>query len=292
MANLTESASWESGIYRIELTDPVVGGEDGIDNVQAKQLGNRTLFLKQQMEALQTTVSAYDPSMQAGMFAGLRLGLDLAGLAMREHEQTRLTRFQEIQVTIKNRGVKSGVAVTKSATATRNLSVSDGIVFLAGRQYVVNNQVNTANVPSNTGSAAGVSIIYMFLAQGVIDVAATALGEEIPDGAIELARAIVPAGNTEANDPYLANVTITDSARREPGWPTVQKAAGTVAVSLNRTLPDAAYVVDIDVASFVGGASQLGQVFATDKLANGFKLMTSGTADTIIARLLVQHPAL
>lgn len=46
MANLKETAQWEDGIYRIEQTDPVVGGEDGIDNIQAKQLGNRTLYLK------------------------------------------------------------------------------------------------------------------------------------------------------------------------------------------------------------------------------------------------------
>ncbi len=47
MANLTETASWEPSIYRIETTDPVIGGEDGISNVQAKLLGNRTLYLKQ-----------------------------------------------------------------------------------------------------------------------------------------------------------------------------------------------------------------------------------------------------
>lgn len=46
MANLTETASWEPNIYRIETTDPVIGGEDGISNVQAKLLGNRTLYLK------------------------------------------------------------------------------------------------------------------------------------------------------------------------------------------------------------------------------------------------------
>lgn len=50
MANLKETAQWEDGIYRIEQTDPVVGGEDGIDNIQAKQLGNRTLYLKKKLE--------------------------------------------------------------------------------------------------------------------------------------------------------------------------------------------------------------------------------------------------
>jgi hypothetical protein len=52
MANLQETSQWETGIYRIELQDPVVGGEDGIDNIQAKQLGNRTLWLKEQLSSL------------------------------------------------------------------------------------------------------------------------------------------------------------------------------------------------------------------------------------------------
>ena len=46
MANLAESAAWESGIYQIETTDDVLGGADGISNLQAKQLANRTLYLK------------------------------------------------------------------------------------------------------------------------------------------------------------------------------------------------------------------------------------------------------
>jgi hypothetical protein len=47
MANLTEAASWESGIYQIEETDLVKGGASGTSNVQPKQLANRTLWLKQ-----------------------------------------------------------------------------------------------------------------------------------------------------------------------------------------------------------------------------------------------------
>ncbi|HHL9597429.1 TPA: tail fiber protein [Neisseria meningitidis] len=41
-------------MYQLETSDPVMGGPDGIDNRQAKQLANRTLWLKKQTEALQT----------------------------------------------------------------------------------------------------------------------------------------------------------------------------------------------------------------------------------------------
>lgn len=293
MANLNEIAQWEEGIYRIEQTDPVVGGEDGIDNIQAKQLGNRTLYLKEKLDGMQDTVESYSPEMQEALFAGLKLGLDLGALAMKEHEQTRLTRFQEIRATIKNRGIKSGVTLSKSSTATRNISCSDGVVFMNGREYPVANQTNTASVASNTTEKSGVVIIYMFLTEaGIIDVAATTLNGPLPEGAIELARATVPAGNTEENDPYLSKVTITDSARREPGWPNIQKSPATVSVPLNRTLPDAEYLVNVEVVGSTGGRLQNGDVYATDKLKNGFKLTTSGTADSVDVRLLVSHPAM
>ena len=50
MANLRETQTWETGIYQIEKTDPVVGGEEGISNKQAKQLANRTAYLKKEVE--------------------------------------------------------------------------------------------------------------------------------------------------------------------------------------------------------------------------------------------------
>ena len=52
MANLTESSTYEAGIYQIELSDSVIGGPTGISNTQAKQLANRTKFLKDKVDAL------------------------------------------------------------------------------------------------------------------------------------------------------------------------------------------------------------------------------------------------
>jgi phage-related tail fiber protein len=53
MANLTENpASWESGVYQLETTDPVLGGVPnvgtgaGMSNIPHLQLANRTAFLK------------------------------------------------------------------------------------------------------------------------------------------------------------------------------------------------------------------------------------------------------
>jgi phage-related tail fiber protein len=48
--NLDEIATWDAGIYQIETEDLVQGGEGGVSNLQAKQLANRTQYLKQQLE--------------------------------------------------------------------------------------------------------------------------------------------------------------------------------------------------------------------------------------------------
>ena len=53
MANLSETATYEAGIYQIKTTDPVEGGVEGISNRQARQLANRTTWLKQSIETVQ-----------------------------------------------------------------------------------------------------------------------------------------------------------------------------------------------------------------------------------------------
>lgn len=50
--NLGETETYEPGIYQLEITDPVIAGPDGIDNLQAKQLANRTNWLKAKIDSL------------------------------------------------------------------------------------------------------------------------------------------------------------------------------------------------------------------------------------------------
>ncbi|ULI27799.1 exo-alpha-sialidase [Klebsiella pneumoniae] len=51
MANLSEVVAWESGIHQLEESERAKAGAGGILNVQATQLGNRTLFLKNQLDS-------------------------------------------------------------------------------------------------------------------------------------------------------------------------------------------------------------------------------------------------
>lgn len=52
MANLTEINNWEPAIYQLAPADPVEGGAGGISNLQAKQLANRTKYLKVGQDAV------------------------------------------------------------------------------------------------------------------------------------------------------------------------------------------------------------------------------------------------
>lgn len=57
---LAENPTWTPGIYQIETDDPVVGGPDGISNRQARELANRTAYLKQELEAGTTALADHE----------------------------------------------------------------------------------------------------------------------------------------------------------------------------------------------------------------------------------------
>lgn len=78
MATLTPTpGGYVAGIYRIETTDEALGGESGTANIQAKQLANRTDYLKgivdtlegqtldTRLDAVETTTSGFDARLDA-----------------------------------------------------------------------------------------------------------------------------------------------------------------------------------------------------------------------------------
>lgn len=71
MAYLPEENTYEAGIYQLELTDKVMGGADGISNLQGKQLANRTKYLKSETDRLETEKVAVNTKGQANGVASL-----------------------------------------------------------------------------------------------------------------------------------------------------------------------------------------------------------------------------
>ena len=56
MADITEQAQWEEGIYELALNDDIIGGPNGIDNRPHKQLANRTAYLKSRIVPVGTII--------------------------------------------------------------------------------------------------------------------------------------------------------------------------------------------------------------------------------------------
>ena len=56
MANLTEVSQWENVIRQIENGEAATGGADGLANIQAKQLANRTKWLKENLAPMANAV--------------------------------------------------------------------------------------------------------------------------------------------------------------------------------------------------------------------------------------------
>ena len=61
MGKITDQQQWEEDIYLIEKQDKVLGGELGVINIQAKQLANRTKYLKGQVDTINQDRTGYAP---------------------------------------------------------------------------------------------------------------------------------------------------------------------------------------------------------------------------------------
>jgi len=90
MANLTEQATFEPGIYQIERTDPIQGGEDGISNLQAKQLANRTKYLKENIEVAHNADGSHKVDALKSTLVGALTDAEFAPMANLSEEKLNL----------------------------------------------------------------------------------------------------------------------------------------------------------------------------------------------------------
>lgn len=292
MANVTEASTYESGIYQIETTDPVLGGANGIANVQAKQLASRTKYLKERadqvdaaaagfasldarLDQLAGDVAGTSPDTMNALTAVVMQAIADSGLALREVMKTINQRFQTGQVTIRNTGVIAGCDVTAGGTG-RLVNLSSGTIYLNGVMQGIVAQTSTASIAQNTGAATGYVELYL---DNTGDLKATNLDEVAPAGTLLLYRVTVPAGNT-AED--LAGCTLSKVATVQPGYPMFLTALPKASVVLPYNLDSADYTVDIEVVSYDGAAQQIGCIHAVNKATTGFDIELNGSADTVV----------
>ena len=122
MANLPETPQWQDGIYQLEVSDPVLGGPDGISNRQGKQLASRTLYLKQQVEKggsdLEKHIAAADPHTQYAPKASPTFtGTPTAPTQTKTDNSTKLATTAHVKSVVADYAPLSSPALTGKPTA-------------------------------------------------------------------------------------------------------------------------------------------------------------------------------
>ena len=122
MANLPETPQWEEGVYQIEVSDPVLGGPDGISNRQAKQLASRTSYLKQQVEkgdkGLADHIAAPDPHTQyAPKESPALTGTPTAPTAAKTDNSTKLATTGHVKAVVADYAPLASPGLTGKPTA-------------------------------------------------------------------------------------------------------------------------------------------------------------------------------
>lgn len=212
-----------------------------------------------------------------------------------ELDKWRKQKIQQGKITLYNKFVVAG-CVVGAVPGTRNIQITRtgtydkngySLFFADGQLRAFDDvQSSVAAVPVNTGTAAQTYYSYL-LKDG--DTYKPHVDTTVPAGAIRLYRITVPAGNTGAD---LSKVGFADERRVETNYSAYYNSLPFAMVTLpGYTMPDAPdYGVDLEVESASGGLDTVGQLRAVEKGNNGFKIVTSGTADNIVIRWTLINP--
>lgn len=152
MANLQETSTWEAGIYQLETSDPVMGGENGIDNRAPRQLANRTLWLKNELARQIGAVNSGKLGKTENAVSAAKLAT-ARNIAMTGDGSWNVN-FDGSQnatgaLTLTNSGVTAGsynsVTVDAKGRVTRGLNQTHGLV-------TATTATGTANVATGNGN--------------------------------------------------------------------------------------------------------------------------------------------
>lgn len=295
MSNLNEAATWEEGVYLIDVNDPVLGGVNGIANTQAHQLANRTQYLKARtdqvdaaaaghgsldarLDGIEQQAEALGPDMQNAVAGAIKYALDQASVANKSIQALKQQLQQEGEFTITNRGFISGGVASKKGSS-RLLSISAGYCFIGGRKYSIAAADSGVSVPNGSG-VSETCTGYIYFVAGIATFTITSLSQAVPAGSIPVCTVVVPAGSTNA---ALSDCTLTDIRRVEAGYPNSLDAPASIAVSLN-TLSANDYRLMFDVISATGAPCTSAHVVASSRATNGFTAYLHSAADDVVVR--------
>jgi hypothetical protein len=166
MANQPEQPIFDSGVYQLETADPVLGGSGGLSNIPLLNLANRTRWLKQEVDAINTTLPTKAPLNSPAL-----TGTPTAPTQSLENATTRIasTAFARGIVSGKMEKVLSGTSgvTLTDAEAGNGLLLFSGAITAAvnivvpdaSRRWIVRNATSGGfPVTVKTATAAGVAV--------------------------------------------------------------------------------------------------------------------------------------
>ena len=97
--HLPVNPEWVPGIYQLEASDYIIGGRNGVDNLPAQGLANRTEYLKAKLEALKADVAAIGGNDKYNEIVAMIKALDAGSQNSRINHLERLVGnlYQDIQ---------------------------------------------------------------------------------------------------------------------------------------------------------------------------------------------------
>ncbi|MFQ2530248.1 tail fiber protein [Aeromonas caviae] len=127
MANLQEVVSWDTGVYQLETSDPVLGGPGGTSNKQAQALANRTAYLKKHMDDLEGGTTAAGKANKLTTARTIAVAGDVTGQASFDGSGNI-----SITATYKNSGVVAGTYRSVTVDAKGNVTAGSNPTTLSG----------------------------------------------------------------------------------------------------------------------------------------------------------------
>lgn len=183
MANLKETPVWEAGIYQWETSDPVMGGENGIDNKPTRQLANRTSWLKAEMARTNDLIHA--------------------------NQQTATQQFA-----LKTTTITAGAGLTGGGVLRDNQTLSLGTpskITATTTNSAISN-THTHEIDKASGTVAGIVMLSASIDSTATDKAATPSAVRAAYG-LAASKVSLTGNETIAGSKTFSNPIIVDESR-------------------------------------------------------------------------------
>jgi microcystin-dependent protein len=164
MANLTEQtpAVYPAGIYQLETSDPVIGGPEGISNQQAKQLADRTKYLKEHVDALENGTGIQNGSITAAKLAAGVIPSTYRSCILKGHADANGANA------IVTRVNATTIAINSSPIAAA-LSFAWGWDSLGQRDFFAEYSSDINLTLAGEGVANGISDVFVFMDRNTLN---------------------------------------------------------------------------------------------------------------------------